>query len=174
VHHRQLTVRKNIVVLLLVVSPLLGCSVAANAGTVAKSPLSLRLVLSRSHSPAGVSIPGVVIITNSSSRSVKVYGCSLREAIAVGISSRAIPFEPVTPTPACFGPILIHSGVTRLRISVSTTYQACSATTPSPGLPLCTNPGMPALPKGTYRTSVIYSGLSSGTRPAARVTVTLT
>ena len=149
----------------------------AGASLGHRSPFAARIVLSRTEIAAGLTIHGVVLITNSSTTSVVIKECGPRGWITVGIGSQQVPFVHVVGTGACFGTFNLRPGVSRFPISVTTTYQVCSQSNPSPGTPKCTGSnfhvGMPELPRGNYRTVLSIPGLPKDSSLPATMAVVL-
>jgi hypothetical protein len=158
---------------LLVVGSMLGLSAAASANTSAKSPISVRIALSRTVVIAGESIQGVAIMTNSTNNSILVRSCARDGWLFVGIANQNISFSPIVAGVACAGSIHLKPGANRFLISVSTSYQQCSQGAGDAGGPHCTSSGMPPLPKGSYHTSVVILGLPTGTANPATRAITL-
>jgi hypothetical protein len=152
---------------------MLGLPAPASANTNAKSPITVRIALSRTDAIAGESIRGVAIIINSTRNSIPVRSCALDGWLFVGIANKDIPFNPVVAVVACAGSIHLKPGANRFPLSVSTSYQQCGPSASDTGGQHCTSTGMPPLPKGTYHTSVVILGLPPGTANPAPKAITL-
>jgi hypothetical protein len=140
------------------------------------TPLSLRITLEQTRVAAGRPIKGTAIFTNRSGASILVAACAADGWLNVGIANHDIPYNPVSPEIACPPSVQLASGVTRIPITVMTTFQGCSESGPgSAQYPPC-NPGnqLPPLPAGAYHTVVSTSGLPAGMPAPNVVAVTLT
>jgi hypothetical protein len=140
------------------------------------SSLGLRITLTHTRGPAGTPINGTAIFSNRTSAPISVDACAADGWLDVGLSNRAIAYNPANPVIACAPTVWLPVGVTRTPFQIMTTYQGCSQSGPgSAQYPPC-NPGnqLPPLPAGKYHTAVITSGLAAGTPTPNVVTVTLT
>lgn len=140
------------------------------------TPLTLRITLEHTRMAAGRPIKGTAIFTNRSGASILVAACAADGWLNVGIANHDIPYNPGNPLIACAPSVQLASGVTRMPITVMTTYQGCSESgSGSAQYPPC-NPGnqLPSLPAGAYHTVVVTSGLPAGMPAPNVVAVTLT
>jgi hypothetical protein len=146
---------------------------SATASTT--SPLSIRIVLHATTATAGRALHGTAVLTNSSSKSIRVNTWECDQWLFVGLANKSAPYNPVVATAACSATVSLKPGVNLFPITVSTKYQVCEMSgAPATGdTPQCTKSGMPSLPKGTYRVAVITNGLPKGTSISARIRVTL-
>jgi hypothetical protein len=140
------------------------------------TPLSLSLILQHTRVAAGMPIKGTVIFTNRTGSPITVETCAADAWLEVGLTNRHIPYYPASPLIACPPMVQLVPGVTRVPITVVTTYQACtqsSSSSTTPEVPSCAG-GPPPLPAGTYHTKVITTGLPPDMATPNVVRVTLT
>ena len=139
-------------------------------------PLSLGIALEHTRVMAGLPIKGTAIFTNRTGTPITVETCAADGWLNVGLANPDITYSPSSPLIACAPSVQLASGVTRMPITVMTTYQGCSESgSGSAEYPPC-NPGnqLPPLPPGTYHTVVITRGLPAGLPAPGVVRVTLT
>lgn len=138
--------------------------------------LSTRIVLSRTHVVAGSSIKGFVVVTNRG-KPLKLWDHSgpleCRPDYAVALTNKRFPPHAQFFFDCELRPLVIPSGVTRLPVTVITTYQGCSPSNASKTIPRCL-PGlrMPPLPAGQYRTVLVGLDLRLPAPKAVSVTLT--
>jgi hypothetical protein len=162
-------VKRTLLSTILVASLVIGFMGVANASTSAKSPISVRVTLSRTEVVAGRSIRGEAVLTNSGTKTVLVQACAYDGWLFVGLANKQISYSPAIATVACMPSVRLTPGINRFSITVVTTYQECGGTTS----PRCPKSGAPALPKGKYHTEVKILGLPSGTQKLSPISVTL-
>jgi hypothetical protein len=164
--------RRYIPALLLSVLTILGLTavlVSIQSSSSSVPPLSIQLNLNKTHVAAGVPIRGEVLLTNASNRTILVNSCALNGWLFVGLANESTPFSLAIAGVYCSPSIYIRPGVNRFSIVVRTRYQQCGPTL----VPHCSGSQMPALPRGTYHTSIVALGLPKGTPMPAPLTVTL-
>jgi hypothetical protein len=124
------------------------------------------LVLSSNEAVAGDTIHGFLVIDNGGRpfRLADQNGC----AIFFGVElSNAHYDQGIALAVPCTPPMTIAQGVTRLPVTISTSYNHCG-----PGGPACPAGHFPPpLPRGTYRASVVWT--SPVPLPPAAAPVTL-
>lgn len=118
-----------------------------------------RVVLSKHKVRAGTAIAGTLVVTNRSSNPINLTKQCEPDYVIV-IRNRAINQEPAFTTSCVSQPLILHPGVNRFPISVTTTYFAClqpggESTSP---MPKCMTNGPPPLPPGNYSTVLYGSG----------------
>lgn len=128
---------------------------------------------------AGTTVPGDLVVTNSSGSTIELrdaHGCT--PGLAVGLTNATLPAADAPGFAAVCGAaaIVLPLGTTMLPIEVTTSYSGCAnGPTPAGGrgdrFPRCIDGGPPPLPAGRY-VAVLY-GLSLALPPAT-VWVTLT
>jgi hypothetical protein len=136
-------------------------SAGASSATT-KSPLSIRVDLTTTSIRAGHTVYGVALVTNSSSKSIRVQTWECDQWLLVGLANKDVPYDPAVAISACSDAIILEPGVNRVPITVSTMYQECAGGPPTGkkiDIPWCPKTGMPALPKGTYHVVVITNGI---------------
>jgi len=143
----------------------------------ASAPLSLRITLQHTRVAAGLPIKGTAVFTNRSGDPITVEACAADRWLNVGLANKHISYQPANVAIACPPTVQLATGVTRMPITVATTFQGCAQSSSSPTAPEFPTscPGGPApLPAGTYYTVVITSGLPADMPSANVVKVTLT
>ncbi len=147
-------------------------------GLLPASPqLSTRIALSRTHVVAGSPIKGFVVVTNRG-KPLKLWDHSgsleCTPSYGVTLTNNRFPPDMGFEMDCRPHPLVIASGVTRLPVSVFTTYQECSPTTASKSVPKCL-PGlrMPPLPSGQYKAVLVGVGLRLPAPKAVSVTLTV-
>lgn len=133
-----------------------------------------RVVLTNHTVPAGTTIAGTLIVTNTSPNPINLTQ-SCEPNYVVVIRNRLVNQEPAFTTSCSSQPLILHPGTSRFPISVTTTYFGClqpggSSVTP---MPKCTTDGPPPLPSGRYTTVLYGSGdLALPQPPPVNVTLT--
>jgi len=127
-------------------------------GLLASNPqLRTRLELSATRIVAGSPIEGTLVVTNSSSTAINLTR-ECRPQYEVTLTNSRFPPAYAFLTSCTDAPFVIHPGVTRLPITVRTTYLSCT-NTPTSGadssFPKCTATGDPAMPDGTYEAILV-------------------
>ena len=147
-------------------------------GPLPASPqLSTRIVLSRTHVVAGAPIKGFVVVTNRG-KPLKLWDRSgpleCRPGYAVVLTNKRFPPQAQFFFSCELRPLVIPSGVTRLPVTVITTYDGCGIYTATKSQPGCF-PGfqMPPLPAGQYRAVLVGQGLRLPAPKAVSVTLTV-
>ena len=117
---------------------------------------------------AGSALRGVLVLTNRTGTPLHVSSCPGDGALAVGLGSAAIPFQPTDGEVRCH--MVIGRGRTSLPVQIATTYAGCGRA----GEPRCRRGSspIPPLPAGTYRTAVDLTGVPLAVAPPP-ITVTL-
>lgn len=142
----------------------------------ASAPLTLRIMLRHTRVAAGMVIKGAAMFTNRTGAPITVETCAADGWLEVGLVNKHISYTPANVAIACPPTVQLVPGVTRVPITVVTTFQGCtqspSAAT-APEAPSCAG-GPPPLPVGTYHTEVVTSGLPPDIPTANVVSVTLT
>jgi hypothetical protein len=150
-------------------------SSSTTSGTVAATPVEIRLVLDETRVIAGRPIHGEALITNTTSRTITVETCSEDGWVSVGLTHGLYSSMPGNPLIACPPSVHLSPGLTRLPVSISTDFERCtqSAGQATSQLPVCTSGGLPPLPPGQYLTRTVLAGLPKGTPlpPAIKVTL---
>ena len=133
-----------------------------------------RVVLTKHAVRAGTTIAGTLIVTNASSNSLNLTQRCEPDYVVV-IRNRVVQQEPAFTQMCSSQSLILHPGVNRFPISVTTAYFEClqpGGTSVRP-LPKCSANGPPALPAGSYTTELYGSGDLALPEPAP-VNVTLT
>ena len=170
--------RDRSIVLAIVALAAFGLS-ACGPGTAGevRPPVVVTLALQHDRVAAGSAISGVATFTNTTARSITVETCAANGWVDVGLSSPAIHYQAIDGGVACRPSVHLAPGPNRFKVTVSTTYQACTThnnpVSNEEGEPPCGPVGMPALPVGHYATSVVMTGLPSGTSGPKPIAVTL-
>jgi hypothetical protein len=138
-------------------------------------PVRIRVVLDKTHVVAGTTIHGIALLTNETGKTITVKACAVDGWFLIGLGNSRIPFNPITPTVACRPSVRLSPGLNRLRITVLTSYNACTQTKASatPQMPPCLATGQPPLPPGGYTTKTVILGLPRGSQVPAAIHVTL-
>ncbi len=148
---------------------------ATPAEIATRSPVVVLLSLVEARVRAGLPITGKVTFSNTTNEDIVVQTCAGDGWLDVGLTGNGITFAPAHIAVACLPTVVLQPGSRSFPVTVSTTYQGCSAPGPStPGLPLCVAGDPPPLPVGVYRTEVILAGVPAVTPPANVLTVHLT
>jgi len=117
--------------------------------------LSATLALTATTVKAGGQLSGQVVVENDTGHALRVTGCG--SIFQVLLTSGT--YEPTPVWPTCVQIITIPKGRSAYRVSVATTYFACSQRGPSGTLPACTATGSsPVLPPGPYEARTFESG----------------
>jgi hypothetical protein len=170
-------VRRVIAIVALALLPLAGT--ASPSSATSKTPVSVQVKLNTTTIRAGHSIHGIVILTNSSSKSILVEGFNCNQWLFVGIASKQVAYDPAVATSACPNSVTLKPGMNRVPITVSTKYDVCGggAQKGTIQVPHCAGVGkrmgMPALPRGVYHVVVLTNGLPQFAPYVSRVRVTL-
>ena len=141
----------------------------------ASSQLSTRIVLSRIHVVAGSPRKGFVVVTNRG-KPLKLWNHSgpleCRPGYAVVLTNKRFPPQAQFFFDCELRPLVIPSGVTRLPVTVPTTYDGCGKSAATKSQPKCL-PGfrVPPLPAGTYRAVLVGLGLRLPAPKAVSVTL---
>ena len=139
--------------------------------------LSTRIVLSLTHVVAGSPIKGFVVVTNRG-KPLNLSGRSgpfeCRPGYAVVLTNDRIQPDIAWPLNCSARGLLIPSGVTRLPVTVITTYDGCDMHAATKSQPKCL-PGfrVPPLPASTYRAVLVGAGLRLPAPKAVSVTLTV-
>jgi hypothetical protein len=162
-------------------SSVVGATGAAK-GTVAKSPISIRITLNQSRVVAGMPIKGTAVLTNAGRKTMLVQQCAVDGWLEVGLANKTIPFSPGYFEVECPPSVVLRPGPNRFPVTVLTTYESCL----EPGgqsvvfVPKCLSPeqagsssDLPPLPAGKYSTKLFTVGLPRHTAPSNSVVVTL-
>jgi hypothetical protein len=130
---------------------------------------------------AGTSIHAVATFHNSSRRPVDVFGCP-GQVYVFGVGTAEVPFNPAYLQVLCGTDLIFPSGLTRLSVTIGTTYQACSLVGPS-GAGVSFEPacivrgrhvvGAPALPPGEYQAQLAGTSASSFALVPGDLSITL-
>jgi hypothetical protein len=154
---------------------LVGWSGTAGASGSSPAPIEVRVSLDHNRVPAGQSIKGTVILTNTTSRRITVESCARNGWLQVGLKGHGFTFSANSSLIACRPSIGLAPGANRFAVTVLTTYEGCL----QPGgesltsLPPCTSTGPPPLPAQRYSTTVSITGLAHLTDIPRAITVTL-
>jgi hypothetical protein len=147
-------------------------------GLLPASPkLSTRIVLSRTHVVAGSPIKGFVVVTNRG-KLLKLWDRSgpfkCTPGYAVTLTNGRFPPVANFYLDCVTRPLVIPSGVTRLPVTVITTYRGCGMYAATKSEPKCL-PGlrMPPLPAGQYRAVLVGEALRLPAPKAVSVTLTV-
>ena len=151
---------------------------ASPAPTLGLAPapagLTDRIALSSTRTRAGTPIGGTLVVTNHGRKAVNLNrGC--RPYFGVTLAGHGLPMAAAFPADCSRAPFLIKPGVTRLAVTVLTTYPGCtSGQHATAHTPACL-PGnrMPPLPAGRYQAVLVGSG-DLPLPPATPVQVVLT
>jgi hypothetical protein len=147
-------------------------------GLLPASPdLSDRLILRTSRVTAGAQIPATIVITNRGQAPVKLadsHGC--RPGYAAAVTNAKFPPNVSFGAACAVRPLVLAPGVTRLKTTVSTSYQGCTPTKAqaTPMFPKCL-PGKhlpPPLPAGQYRVVLVGENLALPAPAAVPVQLT--
>jgi hypothetical protein len=137
--------------------------IASPAPTVGLAPaparLSDRIALSRTSVSAGTPIKGALIVTNRGRTAVNLTRYC-RPYFAVRLTGHGLPVAAAFPATCSNTPFLIKPGVTRLPVTVFTTYSGCTSRRHATAhTPACLSGGrMPPLPAGRYQAVLVGSG----------------
>jgi hypothetical protein len=150
-------------------------SLTPSTSRESKNGLSTQVMLEVTQVRAGTPIKGTIVVTNTTGRSIAApAGC----AISYEVVLTSPRYKPIVAWPAdceynrrsasSFAP-----GVTKMAVTVSTTYLACGGQGPSdPTMPPCAGAGLPPLPAGVYYTELVSNGTEIlPIPPAVRVTL---
>lgn len=137
----------------------------------------VRVILDRPVVPAGTSIRGYALVTNATGRPVMIPD-ACNGLLLVGLTDGRDTYAPAVGGVGCKSSQL-REGVTRIAVTVATTYQQCQGpgSRPTRTLPACAGPNhdvMPPLPAGRYKTAVVPVSLANTPIASAPVTVRLT
>jgi len=127
----------------------------------APAALTDQIILSQTDVTAGTSIPGTLLVTNSSSRPITLAPRFCQPIYEVVLTSKQIPADPAFPA-ACWGGkrYIFKPGRTRLPITVITTYSGCSEHGRGTiRMPRCLGNRVPPLPAGHYEAILVGLGL---------------
>jgi hypothetical protein len=147
-------------------------------GLLPASPqLTTRIVLSRTHVVEGSPIKGFVVVINRG-KLLKLWDHSgpleCTPGYAVTLTNRRFPPDAAFFADCGTRPLVIPSGVTRLPVTVITTYQGCSPSNASKTIPKClSGRRMPPLPAGQYRAVLVGLGLRLPAPKAVSVTLSV-
>ena len=140
---------------------------ASSSSVAVVHGLRVTLELARTSVKAGTPIPAMLVVDNLTRRAI-TSPCGVD--YAVGLSNSQIFFNPAFAA-MCQLHQSIAAGITRVKLTIITTYSACSqGGQPDGPMPGCLPGPMgagshftvaPPLPRGTYRTSVVIDGLPS-------------
>ena len=152
-----------------------GCASSRNAYPERAPELSSRLYLDSTQVRPGTPIKGTLVIANSTKQTVGAPpGCSISYEVVLTSPS----YHPMVAWPAVCAynrrsAISFRPGVTKIAITVQTTYLACSQQPASDsGTPPCSNGGqLPPLPAGVYFTELVSSGSFLPLCPPVQVTL---
>jgi hypothetical protein len=140
-----------------------GTGSASPAPTVGLAPapagLTDRIALASTRVRAGTPIRGTLIVTNHGRKTVNLTR-ACRPYLGVTLAGHGLPVVPPFPADCSGAPFLIKPGVTRLAVTVRTTYSGCTTSKHTAvHTPACL-PGnrMPPLPAGRYQAVLIGSG----------------
>jgi hypothetical protein len=140
----------------------------------ASAPLSLRITLQHTRVTAGLPIKGTAVFTNRSGDPITVEACAADGWLDVGLANKHISYRPANVAIACPPTVQLATGVTRLPITVATTFEGCAQSASAPEFPTSCPGGPAPLPAGSYYTVVVTSGLPAGTPAPDVIAVTLT
>jgi hypothetical protein len=151
---------------------------ASPAPTLGLAPapagLADRIALSRTRVRPGTPIRGMLVVVNHGRKTVNLNrGC--RPYFGVRLAGHGLPVAAAFPADCSRAPFLIRPGVTRLAVTVRTTYSGCtSGKHATAHMPACL-PGnrMPPLPAGRYQAVLVGDG-DLPLPPATPVQVVLT
>jgi hypothetical protein len=155
---------------------------AAGAARTARPSVTIRIELDRTRVPAGTTIKGVAVVTNTTHHGVSLETCAANPWLAVGLTDSKVVYVPASGLVGCSKKLILAPGSRRFPISVITTYDDCAQTTAPSAVaePLCleslgssTRNIMPPLPTGRYSTKVLTVGLFHNPFVLNRVLVTL-
>jgi hypothetical protein len=155
---------------------------AVGASRSPRSSLTIRIDLDHTRVPAGTTIKGVAVVTNTTHGSVSLDTCAANPWLAVGLADGKHSYLPAFAGVECLKTLMLEPGSHRFPITVLTTYDECTQTTAPSTVaePLClaslgssTRNIIPPLPAGRYFTKVVTVGLSHDPLVSNRVRVTL-
>jgi hypothetical protein len=145
-----------------------------STGTRAKD-LSARLILDSTQVRPGTPIQGTLVVTNPTGNTV---GAAIGCAISYEVVLTSPSYHPMIAWPASCAyngqsAIAFHPGVTRMAMTVLTTYLACfGQQAPGSTTPTCGSGGqLPPLPAGVYFTELVGSGDFVPPCPPVKVTL---
>jgi len=172
----------HLISLALVGAILAGCTAAQPSATHSGNPklgllpsnpqIETRIELASTRVAAGSTIHGTLVITSHALSPINLTKIC-RPQYGVGLTNAKIQPQGVAFFDSCVeAPFVIPPGITRLAITVPTTYQECAQTNQTPSLPRCAKKGMPPLPTGRYKAVLVGDGLPLP--EPTPVTVTLT
>jgi hypothetical protein len=111
---------------------------------------SARLVLRSTTERAGPPLLGTLVVTNHTGQPIVEFGCIV--PFSVSLSNAQI--HPEYPELLCLQRFILATGISRLAVSVPTSYGGCSL---DPMLPLRTC-AIPPLPAGKYHARLVWNG----------------
>jgi hypothetical protein len=130
-------------------------------------PLALRLDLDTTTARAGTEIRGILWFTNTAGKPILI-DCQIR----VGLANGHVPFKPAWTDEACRR--AIDPGLSRIPITVLTTYTSCTPVQ-TPGALKCEpNGAIQALPVGRYHVVVLVPPLEKALPQPPATTVVVT
>ena len=142
---------------------------------VPPAPATVTLSVAGTTLRAGRPLAATVAVVNHTDRALRGgcpgHGWPVLLLSGAGLSGAG--WSDLMPCP----PALMPPGLSRVRVTVPTTYRQCSqaGATGRPDIPACApGPAMPPLPAGTYQLNVGPAGLPAGTSLPSPVTITLT
>jgi hypothetical protein len=141
--------------------------------TPAVGPISSHIELSRRSVNAGETIAATLVVDNRTGRAVRLVdgrGCAAKIAIALG--NEKIPPQ-VSFFKNCGGsPTVIRVGESRLPFTVRSTYSGCATGPGAIAVPTCLpSGGLPPLPPGEYRATLVDSSTQLPSPPPIPVEV---
>jgi hypothetical protein len=115
----------------------------------------LELVLNSTRAPAdGTPIHGVVLAINNTGHSIAIADAQCNAWVQAGLSGPHVRFGVFSNDVACFPAYRLPVGVTRIPVTIETTYNDCrqGKQPGTPDVPHCLpqNPIIPPLPPGRY------------------------
>jgi len=123
-----------------------------------------RLVLDKQAVAPGEPVHATLVVVNRGRRTINLSKGECRPHYAVALRSHTYAPKVAIPATCSTLPFLIRPGVTRLPLTIQTTYLSCSSSggvASGPTVPPnCTHSGPPPLRPGRYTTVLEGSGLA--------------